>query len=306
MKAFGKVNNINDPITFINVEKPSISEDELLIKVEAIGVGIHDEYFHAPNVKYPFPIGIEASGIIEQTGSLVDSYNIGDRVAFVSMMQSKGGTWAEYCVVSMESLTLKIPNEMSFEQAAAIPVPANTAYKIMSAFNSEECKSIFIAGGAGAIGTILIQIAKERGMTVISSSSESNHAYTREIGADFVVDYHDSDWQSQILKKFPNGIDVGVGIHPGTPADLMPIIKNGGVVIAVSGDMPAQERGIQVKGVFNNIDVKPDLVKFINKVIEGEIKITIADVYPFEEAIVALNRVKSRHTRGKIVISLSK
>ena len=306
MKAFGKATGMNDPITVLDVAVPVIDSSEMLVKIEAIGVGVHDEYFHAPTVAYPYVIGIEAAGIVQEIGKNIKDYKIGDRITFISMMQPKGGTWAEYAVVADNSLILPIPQEMSFVQAAAIPVAANTALKIMAGADLKSGETIFIAGGAGAIGSLLIQISKKQGLTVIASASSKNHSLLKELGADSVVDYHDRDWQGQGLGLLPGGVDAGVGIHPGTPKDVQPVIKDGGVLIAVSGDELPVERGITLKGVFNSIDVHEELLMIMQQLIAGEIIQTIEKVYPFSEAAQALDKVKTRHNRGKLVITLKK
>lgn len=304
MKAFVKATAMNDPVTALDMTVPSIDSNEILIKVEAIGVGVHDEYFHAPNVAYPYVIGIEASGSVHQIGQTVKGYKAGDRVAFISMMQPKGGTWAEYTVVSDRSLILPIPKGMSFTQAAAIPVVANTALKIMKSAGLSSGDTIFIAGGAGAIGSLLIQLAKKQGATVFASASSKNHSLLKELGADYAVDYHDHGWQDQVLAIIPKGVDVGVGIHPGTPKGVQPVIKDDGVLIAVSGDQLPTDRGVTLKGVFNDVDVRPELLALMQAIQNAEIIQTIEKIYSFSDALEALSKVKTRHNRGKLVISV--
>src|SRR5690625_1074597 len=100
MKAIVKQSAAPNDFLFTEIPIPEISGNEMLIRVKAIGVGIHDSYFLPANIRYPYPIGIEAAGIIEKTGRNVTKFQEGDRVTFVSMMQPKGGTWAEYAVVA--------------------------------------------------------------------------------------------------------------------------------------------------------------------------------------------------------------
>lgn len=305
MKAFTKSSNTLRGIELTEVPRPRANENEMVIKMEAIGVGIHDEYFHAPDVAYPYVIGIEGAGSVEEVGDNVTEYNIGDRLAFVSMWQPKGGTWAEYTVISKDSLILHIPDNMSFEQAAAFPVASNTVLKALQTANLEPGQSLFIAGGAGALGTLLIQIATQRGYKVIASASKKNHEYMKRLGASNVVDYHDSHWQQQVRAWMPNGVDAAIAIHPGTPMESQSVVKDGGVLVAVSGDDFTTERSITLKGIFNNLEVKEELEKLMSQVALGEIMQTIDRVYPFLEALDALAQVQTRHTRGKLVLSLN-
>lgn len=304
MKSYGKEQSMEDSICELTVPVPTINKDELLIKVKAIGVGIHDEYFHSADVSYPYVIGIEASGVIEEIGENVNDKKVGERIAFISMMQPKGGTWAEYCVISKDSLILKIPENLSFEEASIFPVAGNTVLKALKEVDLKKDETLFIAGGAGALGTLLIQIAHKRGIRVIASASKHNHEYMESLGSEYYVDYHDEDWQEQVLKIFPQGVDGAIGIHPGSPKEIMPIVKEGGTLVAVSGDTFETERNITLKGIFNNIDVRSELVELFNQIAKGEIKQTISEVFPFDRALEALAQVKTRHTKGKLVIRI--
>jgi NADPH:quinone reductase-like Zn-dependent oxidoreductase len=305
MKAYAKRSGMNGSVVLTEVPHPEAGADEISVKIAAIGVGIHDEYFHAPNVSYPYVIGIEAAGVIEAIGQRVSGYQPGDRIAFVSIMQPKGGTWAEYAVIAANSLILRMPENMSFEQAAALPVVGNTVLKALRGAALKPGESLFIAGGAGALGTLLIQIAAARGYTVIASASKKNHEYTLSLGANHVVDYHDSDWQEQLRAIIPNGVDAAIAIHPGTPMESQAVVKDGGTLIAVSGDQFVPERGIILKQVLNDVDVRDELQELMNKVVSGNIKLTMAQVYPFTDALTALEQVKTRHTRGKLVVTLA-
>lgn len=146
-------------IALAAIPVPSHGPDELLVRNKAIGVGIHDSYFLPPGITFPCPIGIEAAGIVEQVGShLTGRFQPGDRIAYVSANQRKGGTWAEYAVVCGDSLLVTIPQDMPFEQAAAVPVAGNTTLRALHALpNIPAGDSLFIAGGSGAIGTFAIQ-----------------------------------------------------------------------------------------------------------------------------------------------------
>src|SRR5699024_4962983 len=91
-------------VEFADVPVPRIDEDELLVRVRAIGVGIHDSYFLPPEARFPFVVGIEAAGVVEEVGRQVSDHRLGERVTFVSAMQPKGGTWAEYAAINAHAL----------------------------------------------------------------------------------------------------------------------------------------------------------------------------------------------------------
>ena len=106
----------------MDIPVPKIDDDEVLVEVKAIGVGIQDGYFFPKNIEFPYPIGMEGSGIINKVGKNVADFQEGDRVAFVGVLEPKGGAYAEYMILGKQSLIVPIPGEMSFIEAAAIPV----------------------------------------------------------------------------------------------------------------------------------------------------------------------------------------
>jgi NADPH:quinone reductase-like Zn-dependent oxidoreductase len=304
MKALVKTSGQATTLAFMDVPRPEAGDDELLVRIRAIGVGIHDEYFHAQDIRYPYVIGIEAAGIVEEVGANVTGYRAGDRIAFISMMQPKGGTWAEYAVISKNSLILPVPDTMTFEQAAAFPVVGNTVLKALIGAGLHAGETLFVAGGAGALGSMLIQLAVASGYTVVASASKQNHEFMKSLGATQVDDHHDPDWHAQVRTMYPAGVDAAIAIHPGTPAGVQPVVKDGGVLVAVSGDTVATERGIVLKGVYNDIDVSRELADLLAQVADGRITQTISNAYAFADALSALNQVQTRHTRGKLVLSV--
>ncbi|WP_301109143.1 NADP-dependent oxidoreductase [Sporosarcina sp.] len=306
MKAIVKQSAKPNDIMLTEVPVPEFNEEEMLIEIRAVGVGIHDEYFLPSDISYPYPIGIEASGIVRKVGSDVAIYSPGDRIAFVSMMQQKGGTWAEYAVVHKDSLSFRIPEDMSFEQAAAIPVAGNTALKAIESLELDSGDSLFIAGASGAIGTFLIQLAKQKGLHVAASASTKNHEYMKTLGADYTVDYHDADWQKDVGNWVAGGVNAAIAVQPNTAADSMNTVKNGGMIISISGDQVNGERQISAQIVSHQLDIKRQLDKMVSDIADGSMEVVIEEVYPFMEGFEALKKTQTRHARGKLILSMDK
>lgn len=306
MRAFVVVAVGQDTIEPAEVPVPEIDDDELLIRVQAVGVGIHDSYFLPPGISYPYVVGIEAAGVVERTGSAVHTPQVGDRVAFVSSMQPKGGTWAEYVAVKQSSLIVPIPDAMDVTEAAAVPVAGNTVLRALHGLSGIPAGgSLFIAGGSGAIGTLAIQLARTRGWRVAVSASAHNHDYVRSLGAELAVDYHDPDWADQVRAWMPGGVDGAMAVQPGTTAVSLPVVRDGGTVVAISGDVVPSERGVTVANIPYDVDVHDELVQFLVAIDKGEYRVELEHVYPFEEAQAALAKVQTRRARGKLVLRLS-
>lgn len=306
MKAIVKKSAAPNDIGLVDVAIPKITDDEMLVEVRAVGVGIHDEYFLPQTITYPYTIGIEAAGVVREVGSHVSSYQAGDRIGFISMMQEKGGTWAEYAAVNKEGLSFLIPDNMTFEQAAAIPVAGNTALKAIESLPLPSGASLFIAGASGAIGTFLIQLAKQKGYLVASSASKKNHPYMKDLGAGYTVDYSDPNWQQQVKDWASGGVDAAIAIQPNTTIDSMNVVKDAGAVISISGDQVQSERQIDVQIVSHQLDIRKQLDDMVKRIADGNMELVIEQVYPFIEGFEALKKTQTRHAQGKIVLSMEK
>lgn len=308
MKAAVLSGTGDDSVELATVAVPSNGPDELLVQNKAIGVGIHDSYFLPSGVSTPFPIGIEAAGVVERVGSeLAGRHRPGDRIAYVSTNQRKGGTWAEYAVVAAGSLIIAIPEDMAFEQAAAIPVAGNTTLRALHALPPmPRDGSIFVAGASGAIGTFAVQLGRARGWDVAGSASPRNHDYLASLGAGATVDYHDPGWPEQIRRWMPGGVDAALAVQPGTTSGSAGVVTRGGTVVTISGDRVARPpNGVTVAGLAYHVDVRDELVEVVDQIRTGRLRLEIERSYPFEAAPAALQKVQTRHARGKIVLSLS-
>lgn len=304
MKAIVLQSSRPNDFNLMEVPIPEINENEMLVRIKAIGVGIHDGYFLPQNMQFPYTIGIEAAGIVEKTGKNITNFKTGDKIAFVSMMQTKGGTWAEFAVVANNSLILPVPKGMSFEEAAAIPVAGNTTLKALHALQLKPNDSLFIAGASGAIGTFAIQLAAQLGCNVAGSASKRNHDYMLSLGAKKVVDYHDPDWIQQIKEWMPEGVDAVMATQPGTAEPSVNVLKEGGKIIAISGDQFKPHKNVHIKQIAYHSDVKSELIQLMDSVISKKVKLFIERKYPFENGLDALQKTTTRRARGKLVVTV--
>lgn len=211
----------------MDIPVPKIDDDKVLVEVKAIGVGIQDGYFFPKNIEFPYPIGMEGSGIINKVGKNVADFQEGDRVAFVGVLEPKGGAYAEYMILGKQSLIVPIPGEMSFIEAAAIPVSGNTMIKVLKALELKPSNTLFIAGASGSNGTFAIQLAKAIGCTISASASKKNHDYMKSLGVEKTVDYNDPNWIDQVLEWMPGGVDAAIAIQPNTSVSSMKVVKDG-------------------------------------------------------------------------------
>lgn len=202
---------------------------------------------------------------------------------------------------------IKLPNNLTTEQGASIPIAGKTALECLREINLQKGDRLFVAGASGAIGTIVIQLAKEKGIRISASTSAKNHQYMKSLGAEHTVDYHDLDWILKVKEWATDGVDTALAIQPNTGSDSIKVVKDGGVLITVSGDNQTviPERAIEVRQMGHQFFTNKELVKLIGKIAQNKVKVVIEKEYPFNEALEALKKTETRSARGKIVVKFS-
>lgn len=290
--------------TLLDVPVPEIDDDEVLVRVKAAGIGIHDRWALPSNPRFPYAIGLEGVGVIAAVGSAVRGFVPGDRVMFSGMPQPKGGTWAEVAAVAADALTV-LPEGLDFTTAAALPIAGTTALEGIKALALGRGDTVFMAGASGAIGSLAIQLAARRGYRVAASASARNHEHMRSLGAELAVDYRDPDWVTQVLQWTPGGVDAALAIQPGTGETSLQVVRDGGKAVTVSGDQFVPERMITVEQVMHHPETRRELSQLAADVATGRVRVVLEQVYPLERALEALEKTETRHARGKVVLTMA-
>jgi hypothetical protein len=201
MKAV-RVLEYSGQLVFNDVPTPTIARDEILVKVKSTAVNHIDLVKASGTVRQILPIdlpwipGHEFSGVVEQIGSDVAAYAPGDAVFGTSDM----GAYAEYLAVKPATIVRK-PANLSFEEAASVPVASQTAWQgLVTHGHLEKGQTILIHGGAGAVGAYAVQLASHAGATVIATASGGDEAYLTSIGASQVIDYRAAQFE-KVLRE---------------------------------------------------------------------------------------------------------
>jgi len=223
MKAFGqnKYGPAHDCIEILTVEKPTPLRRDLLVKLHAVAWNPVDSRVAAGEGKLPFPLimGWDGAGVVEATGPDAMLYKKGDEVYFSGNIQRKG-CHAEYVVVD-ECIVGKKPNSLNWEQAAAIPLTALTAWEGLvenmgisvpdkkSGVCPNEKRSLLVVGGAGGVGSICIQIAKKVlhiGEVIATASRPETVEWCKMMGADKIIN-HKNNWKEELKKVNVDGVN---------------------------------------------------------------------------------------------------
>ncbi len=249
------------------VEKPLVGINDVLVKIIASGVNPVDAKIRASGYwgksDLPIILGYDAAGIIEEVGKGVTDFKPGDEIYYTPKLKDNPvGTYAEYNSVAA-SIIAKKPENLSFEEAAAIPLAGGTAWEaIIRRIKITVGETILIHGAAGGVGTFAVQFAKAAGAKVIATASPENHQALRELGADIIIDYHKKDAAETALEETGRkGVDAAFDIQGDEIVSrCLPGIRPFGRIACIlppKGDLTLLYRNnITLHGVFITRDKK--------------------------------------------------
>jgi NADPH2:quinone reductase len=223
-------------------------------------------------------------------------------------MVFRGGAYASHLLAVADDL-LPVPEVISSEQAAALPLAGLTAWQGLFEHGQLQAgETVLISAAAGGVGHIAVQLAKQAGATVIASASASNHAFLLELGTDQVVDYHDSDAMDAMdaLKGQLDMVFDLVGFDSGLSA--LALLKAGGrqvTVPTVTAPQIKEAAAVQGKTALGMM-VHPDrvaLATLLAKCAAGDLQVHISNVYPLSEGANAHLAIESGRIRGKLLLN---
>jgi NADPH:quinone reductase-like Zn-dependent oxidoreductase len=276
------------PLVFDDVPTPTIAGDEILVKVKSTAVNHLDLVKASGTARQILPIdlpwipGHEFSGVVEQIGSDVAAWAPGDAVFGASGM----GAYAEYLAVKPAAIVRK-PSNLSFEEAASVPVAAQTAWQgLFTHGHVEKGQTILIHGGAGAVGAYAVQLASHAGATVIATASGDDEAYLNSIGASRVIDYREAQFEKVLREK----VDVVFDLIGGdTQKRSFLILKEGGHLVAATQPVSQEETARHhVSGAMMRLAPSADGLGQIARLLEeGAIRPNVATAYALQDAAQA-------------------
>lgn len=312
-----------DVLHLEEVKKPALNEDQVLVKVYAASINASDLHLLTAD---PFPLrligfgffkpkntilGVDIAGCVEAVGKNVKQFRPGDEV--VGDVYGQGsGSFAEYVSVPESTLVLK-PSNVTFEEAAAVPVAAVTALQgLRNQVQIQPGDKVLINGASGGVGTFAVQIAKAFGAEVTAVCSTRNLNMALSIGADYVIDYTKEDFTQngrqydfilavngyQSLSAYkhaltPQGTYVFIG---GSPAQTFQAM--------ILGPLMSKSDGRKMTSVMKKANQK-DLLFIRDLLEEGKIRPVIDECYPLSKTAEAFRYFGKGHARGKVVITIA-
>lgn len=320
-----KYGEIRDSLAFNEVGKPTAQANDVLIEVKAAAINPIDKSIILGNLQGMLAIPIpstsayDVSGVVVEKGDKVSNFEIGDLV-YSRVPQEQMGTLAEFVAVTSTAVSKK-PGNISFEEAASLPLAGLTALQSLEYAAIKENDRVLIHAGSGGVGSFAIQYAKAKGAYVYTTTGTSNIEWVKKLGADRVIDYKTEDYKS-IAKDVDIVFDT---LGQNYSLESFEVVKQGGIVVSVVG--PLDEASAKMFGmadyklpeelakacsdkdaVYKFIFMHPNGAHLneIKSMIEDEkIKPIIDKVYPFSESIDALTHLASGRAKGKIVVKIS-
>lgn len=308
-----------DVLQLKEIAKPAPKDNEVLVKIHATAVNAADWHLLKADpflVRLQFGLfrprhtilGADIAGRVEAVGRDVKQFKVGDEV-FGDISGAGWGGYAEYVSVN-ENVLVRKPANITFEEAAAVPMAAVTALLGLKEGQIQQGQKVLINGASGGVGTFAIQIAKAFGAEVTAVCSTRNMELARSLGADHVIDYTREDFTKSgrqydlilaangyhSLAEYqralsPNGKYVMTG---GTTAQMFEVLLFGGM----------KSKGNQKLG---NILAKPnqkDLEFVAGLLAEGKVKPVIAKRFPLAQTADAIRCVEEGHAQGKVVVTI--
>jgi NADPH:quinone reductase-like Zn-dependent oxidoreductase len=280
---------------------PKPGPGEVLIKVRAAGVNPVD--WKSAGGRVGQVPGTDVSGVIDTLGDGVTGWQVGEPVLGFAR---QSGSYAEYAVIPASSLARK-PKSFSFEQAAGVPIAAETAYRALhEAGGIESGQTVLIHGAAGGVGSAAVQVAKAAGARVIGTASANNREFLESIGVDQVIDY-----RAQKFEDVVKNVDLVLNTaNAETSARSVGVVKQGGTLVSIVGTADANAcaaakircaRPDRSTGA-SNADMLAKLGELADA---GKFKVYVDAVFPMADAAKAWERSRAGHTRGKLIIQVS-
>ncbi|GHB37854.1 NADPH:quinone reductase-like Zn-dependent oxidoreductase [Streptomyces umbrinus] len=322
-----------DGVRVGDVPEPDVGADDVLVRIVAASVNPLDRMIRDGEMKtilpykVPFVLGNDLAGVVVEVGAAVTRFAVGDEV-FARPDKNRIGTFAERIAVHQDDVAVK-PTTLTMEEAASLPLVALTSWQaLVERAHVQPGQKVLVHAGSGGLGTIAVQLAKQLGAYVATTTSTANVDLVKRLGADVVVDYRKQAFET-VLRDYDVVLD---SLGGETLKKSLDVLRPGGKVISVAGPpdaafgrelganpvvrlvmsalslrtrRAARRRGVTYSFLF--MRASGDQLRELTPLIEaGRIRPVVDTVFPFESAREALEYVEAgRAKAGKVVVRMT-
>lgn len=299
----------------VEIAKPSLQPGQILVKMAAAGLNpvdwrIADGMLQGklPHV-FPLVIGIDGAGVVEAVADDVSGFSVNERVAGKFMFGVVGaGSYAQYAAIDQHAVLAKVPDEVSLTKAAAMPIAAGTALKLVEKLQLSAGATLLVVGATGGVGRFVIQLAKRQGLKVIATGGADTETALRELGAEKVIDHHRAPVLQQVQQQYPQGIDGMIDLVSNAEAfsALLVILHQGGVALSTiwsAAPEQMQQQGLRGGNIEAQISAD-ELAQLLQSVARGELQVPVERLVSIKQAPEMLAQNKAGGSRGKTVLNI--
>lgn len=283
------------------VDRPQPGAGQVLVRVRAAGVNPADWKMRAGMFKafrsIPLPAtpGLEGAGTVEALGEGVTQFSKGQEVYGILL-----DGYAEYALAAAQNLQAK-PKNLSFEQAASVPVGALTAWGALESAKIQSGQRVLVHGAAGGVGLYVVQLAHLRGAHVTGTASAGNLDFVRSLGAENALDYNAAPFETLL-----HGLDAVIDTVGGLAERSFKVLRPDGIYVTVAGRLAegaGQAEGVRAMSAGRAPEA--NLARISELLASGELKPVVGKVFPLSQAGKAQELSQSGHGRGRIILQIA-
>ncbi|MBE3015768.1 NADP-dependent oxidoreductase [Microbispora sp. NEAU-D428] len=283
-----------DVLQLVDAEEPHAGPGQVRIAVRAAGVNPVDwriregQFQKVHPIELPAGVGLDASGVVDEVGEGVEGVEVGDHV-----FGEGASTYAEFAVLSAWA---HMPEGLTFEEAAGYPSVVETALRIIDQVGVQSGQTLLVSGASGGVGSAVLQIARDRRITVIGTAGAANQDYLRSLGA--VATTYDEGWVERVRQL--GHVDAALDLAgSGVIRELVELTGDPQKVISIA-DLGAPELGVRFSGVAGSMPEA--LAEAAGLISQGKLRIPVEKSYTLAEAAAAHIDSHAGHTRGRRVL----
>ena len=310
------INQFGPPeeLTMTEIDRPEINEDQVLVRIVAAGINPVDTKVRAgtsgmsKRIQLPAVLGWDMSGVIEQAGKRVTDFQNGDEVMGCIGFPGLGNAYAEFTIADPNVLAKK-PRNISFDEAAAVPLAGLTAYQAINEHLKVTAgQNILIQAAAGGVGHLAVQFAKLNEAFVSGTASDRNEKFLKSLGLDHFIDYKKEKFETKV-----SNLDAVLDAMGGDVLyRSIACVKRGGVVVCLPSSTKNDPRAIEmakeydVKLLWPMMHTDGSQMKIIAGLLEQKkLRVFVEKIFTIEQIAWAHKAIESHSTKGKVVVRIA-